>query len=31
MIAKKIIRIAQSGVHDATQLSALAIAELRIR
>jgi hypothetical protein len=31
MIAKKIIRIAQSGVHDAAQLSALAIAELRIR
>jgi hypothetical protein len=31
MIAKKIIRIAQSGVHDAARLSALAIAELRIR
>jgi hypothetical protein len=31
MTAKKIIRIAQSGVHDAAQLSALAIAELRIR
>jgi hypothetical protein len=31
MIAKRIIKIAQTGVHDAAQLSALAIAELRIR
>ena len=31
MIAKKIIKIAQTGVHNAAQLSALAIAELRIR
>jgi hypothetical protein len=31
MIAKKIIKIAQTGVHSAAQLSALAIAELRIR
>jgi hypothetical protein len=30
MIAKKIIKIAQTGVHDAAQLSALAIAELGI-
>jgi hypothetical protein len=31
MIAKMIIKIAQTGGHDAAQLSALAIAELRIR
>ena len=31
MIAKQIIKIAQAGVHDAAQLSALAVAELRIR
>ena len=31
MIAKQIIRIAQAGVHDVAQLSALAVAELRIR
>ena len=31
MIAKQIIKIAQAGVHDAAQLSALAITELRIR
>ena len=31
MIAKKIIKIAQTGVHNAAHLSALAIAELRIR
>ena len=31
MIAKIIIKIAQTGTHDAAQLSALAIAELRIR
>ena len=31
MIAKTIIKIAQTGVHDAAQLSALAVAELRIR
>ncbi|MEH2521129.1 hypothetical protein V1286_006513 [Bradyrhizobium algeriense] len=31
MIAKKIIRIAQTGVHDAAQLSALAIKELEVR
>ena len=31
MIAKTIIKIAQAGVHDAAQLSVLAIAELRIR
>jgi len=30
-IAKQIIKIAQVGVHDAAQLSALAIVELRIR
>jgi ABC-type Zn uptake system ZnuABC Zn-binding protein ZnuA len=30
-IAKQTIKIAQAGVHDAAQLSALAIAELRIR
>jgi hypothetical protein len=30
MIAKTIIKIAQAGVHDAAQLSVLAIAELRI-
>jgi hypothetical protein len=30
-IAKQIIKIAQAGVHDAAQLSALAIAGLRIR
>jgi predicted ATPase len=30
-IAKQIIKIAQAGVHDAAQLSALAIAELSIR
>jgi hypothetical protein len=30
MIAKKIIKIAQTGVYDAAQLSALAIAELGI-
>jgi hypothetical protein len=28
MIAKKIIKIAQTGVHDAAQLSALAITQL---
>jgi len=27
MIAKQIIKIAQAGVHDAAQLSALAVAE----
>jgi hypothetical protein len=31
MIAKKIIKIAQTGLHDAAQLSALAITQLRIR
>jgi hypothetical protein len=31
MIAKQIIKIAQAGVHDPAQLSALAVAELRIR
>ena len=31
MIAKMIIKIAQSGIHDAAQLSALAIKELEIR
>ena len=31
VIAKQIIKIAQAGVHDTAQLSALAIAELRIR
>jgi hypothetical protein len=31
MIAKQIIKIAQAGVHDVAQLSALAVAELRIR
>ena len=31
MIAKKIIKIAQTGVHDAAQLSALAITELGVR
>ena len=31
MIAKQIIKIAQAGVHDAAQLSALVVAELRIR
>ena len=31
MIAKQIIKIARTGVHDAAQLSAMAIAELRIR
>ena len=31
MIAKTIIKIAQTGVHDAAQLSVQAIAELRIR
>ena len=31
MIAKQIIKIAQAGVHDAAQLSALAVEELRIR
>jgi hypothetical protein len=31
MIAKQIIKIARTGVHDAAQLSALAVAELRIR
>src|SRR5258706_8841708 len=30
MIAKKIIKIAQTGVHDAAQLSALAITQLGI-
>jgi len=30
-IAKQVIKIPQAGVHDAAQLSALAIAELRIR
>ena len=31
MIAKQIIKIAQAGAHDVAQLSALAVAELRIR
>jgi hypothetical protein len=31
MIAKMIIKIAQSGIHDEAQLSALAIKELEIR
>ena len=31
MIAKKIIKIAQTGVHDAAQLSAMAITELGVR
>jgi len=31
MIAKMIIKIAQSGIHDSAQLSALAIKELEIR
>ena len=31
MIAKKIIKIAQTGVHDAAQLSALATKELDVR
>ena len=31
MIAKKIIKIARTGVHDAAQLSALAITELGVR
>jgi hypothetical protein len=31
MIAKRIIKIAQTGVHDAAQLSVLAIKELGIR
>ena len=31
MIAKTIIKIAQTGAHDAAQLSALAIKELEIR
>jgi hypothetical protein len=31
MIAKKIIKIAQTGVHHAAQLSALAITQLGIR
>jgi hypothetical protein len=31
MIAKKIIKIAQTGVYDAAQLSALAITQLSIR
>ena len=31
MIAKTIIKIAQTGVHNAAQLSALAIKELEIR
>jgi hypothetical protein len=31
MIAKQIIKIAQAGVHDAAQLSALAITELAVR
>jgi hypothetical protein len=31
MIAKKIIKIAQTGVRDAAQLSALAISELDVR
>ncbi|WP_249130024.1 hypothetical protein [Bradyrhizobium sp. AUGA SZCCT0283] len=31
MIAKQIIKIAQAGVRDVAQLSALAVAELRVR
>ena len=31
MVAKKIIKIAQTGVHDAAQLSAQAIRELGVR
>jgi hypothetical protein len=31
MIAQKIITIAQSGVHDPAQISALAIKELEVR
>ncbi|MCP1761712.1 hypothetical protein [Bradyrhizobium japonicum] len=31
MVAKKIIKIAQTGVHDPTDISALAIKELEIR
>jgi hypothetical protein len=31
MIAKKIIKIAQTGVHDPAQISALAIKELEVR
>lgn len=31
MIAKTIIKIAQAGVHDAAQISAMAIKELEIR
>jgi indole-3-glycerol phosphate synthase len=31
MIAQKIIKIAQSGVHDPAQISALAIKELEVR
>jgi hypothetical protein len=31
MVAKQIIKIAQAGGHDAVQLSALAVAELRLR
>jgi hypothetical protein len=31
MIAKKIIKIAQTGVHDSAQLSALAIKQLGVR
>ena len=31
MIAKKIIEIAQTGIHDAAQLSTLAIKELSVR
>ena len=31
MVAKLIIKIAQAGGHDAAQLSALAVAELRLR
>jgi hypothetical protein len=31
MIAKKIIKMAQTGVHDAALLSALAITQLGIR
>jgi len=31
MIAKTIIKIAQTGVHDAAQLSALAIKQLGVR
>ena len=31
VIAKSIIKIAQTGVHDAAQLSALAITELGVR